>query len=201
MVTSKRTYAKTHIPGLLLPMPWTPQWATANPCSAGDPQTLIGKFVSCGLTGPFPWVLVHTRFCWCPQEWTLFPTVLWESFNEIPLAFRCPGDSQSLCQIPRLGSMMWGLEPSQQCENFFGIIVIQWVGCPPHRFGIWFCHDCVPPTILLLCPWILGIFFWWVLVSSGWWLFNSCDFGDLTGGADHKSFYITIFKREKMLCS
>ena len=173
-------------------MPWTPQWATANPCSAGDPQTLIGKFVSCGLTGPFPWVLVHTRFCWCPQEWTLFPTVLWESFNEIPLAFRCPGDSQSLCQIPRLGSMMWGLEPSQQCENFFGIIVIQWLGCPPHRFGIWFCRDCVPPTLLLLCPWILGIFFWWVLVSSGWWLFNSCDFGALSEDDEHMSFCSTI---------
>ena len=38
-----------------------------------------------------------------------------------------PGGSQSLCQIPRLGNLLWVLELSQQCENFFGIIVLQFV--------------------------------------------------------------------------
>ena len=35
--------------------------------------------------------------------------------NQIPLAFKVgfPGDSQSPGRIPRLGSLMWGLEPSQ----------------------------------------------------------------------------------------
>ena len=33
----------------------------------------------------------------------------------------------SLCQIPRLGSLMWGLEPSQKCENFSGNIILHYV--------------------------------------------------------------------------
>ena len=38
--------------------------------SSRDAWTLIGKSgsVSCGVTAPFSWVLVHTRFCLCPQE-------------------------------------------------------------------------------------------------------------------------------------
>ena len=39
------------------------------------------------------------------------------------------GGSQSLCQIPRLGNLLWALELLQQCEHFFGIIVLQFVGC------------------------------------------------------------------------
>ena len=81
-----------------------------------------------------------------------------------------------LCQIPRLGSMTWGSEPSQQWENFFGIIVLQFVGHPPGGHGIWFYRNCAPPTIslqLLLCLWMRGIFFWWVAVSSCRWWFNS----------------------------
>ena len=39
------------------------------------------------------------------------------------------GGSQSLCLIPRLGNLLWALEFLQQCENFFGIIVLQFVGC------------------------------------------------------------------------
>ena len=36
--------------------------------SAGDSWTLTGKsgWVSCGVTAPFSWVLVCTRFCLCP---------------------------------------------------------------------------------------------------------------------------------------
>ena len=37
-------------------------------------------------------------------------------------------NSQSLCQILRLGNLLWVLELSKQCENFFGIIVLQFVG-------------------------------------------------------------------------
>ena len=45
------------------------------------------------------------------------------------------GDSQSLCQIPRLGNLMCILEPSQQCENFFGIIFSSfWV---THLVALW----------------------------------------------------------------
>ena len=57
--------------------------------------------------------------------------VLWKFCNQIPLAFifKFPGDSQSFCQIPRLGNLLWALELLQQCENFLVIIVLQFVGC------------------------------------------------------------------------
>ena len=56
----------------------------------------------------------------------------------MPLAFQVifPRDSQSLGLIPRLGSLMWGLEPSQQWENFFDIIVPQFVGGQPGEYRI-----------------------------------------------------------------
>ena len=72
------------------------------------------------------------------------PPVLWKFCNQIPLAFkvRFPGDSQSFCQVSRLGSLTWGSKPSQQWENFFGVIVLQFVGHPPRGYGIWFYHNC-----------------------------------------------------------
>ena len=65
-------------------------------------------------------------------------SVLWKSNNQIPLVFkvRFPGDSQTLCQIPRLGSLMWGSQLSKQWENFFGIIVLQFVSHLPGRYGV-----------------------------------------------------------------
>ena len=42
--------------------------------SPGDSWTLMGQSgsVSCGVTAPFSWVLVHIRFCLCPRR-VLFP--------------------------------------------------------------------------------------------------------------------------------
>ena len=102
--------------------------------STGDSKTLTGKScsVSCGTTAPFSWVLVHTRFCFCPLRVSVSP-VLWKFCNQISLIFKVsfPGDSQSLCQIPKLGSLLWGLELSQECQNFFGVIALQFVDRPP----------------------------------------------------------------------
>ena len=84
--------------------------------SIGGPPTLAHSFDSYGVTVPLLWVLVHAKFCLCPPRLeSLFPSVLWKAYNKIPLVFkvRFPGDSQSLCQIPRLGSLTWGSEPSQ----------------------------------------------------------------------------------------
>ena len=66
--------------------------------------------------------------CVCPQE--SVSLVLWKFCNQIPLAFKVkfPGNSQSFSWIPRLGNLLWALEFSQPCENFFGIIVLQSVG-------------------------------------------------------------------------
>ena len=76
--------------------------------SAGDYWTLIGKSgsVSCGVTAPFSWVLMHTRFCLCLTK-VCFPH-LCKFCNQIQLASKVkfPGSSQSLCQIPRLGNLL-----------------------------------------------------------------------------------------------
>ena len=59
--------------------------------STGDPPTLAGHFgsVCCGVTAPFFWVFVCTRFCLCPPRLeSLFPPVLWKSYNQILLATR-----------------------------------------------------------------------------------------------------------------
>ena len=88
--------------------------------------TLTGRSgsVSCGVTAPLSWVLVHTRFCLCPPA-SVSP-VLCKLCNQISLTSKVkyPEGSQSFCQIPRLGSLLWVLELSQQCENLFGIIVL-----------------------------------------------------------------------------
>ena len=44
--------------------------------SARDSWTLMNKSgsVSCGITAPFSWVLVHTRFCLCPPR-VYFPVL------------------------------------------------------------------------------------------------------------------------------
>ena len=46
----------------------------------------------------------------CAFRESLFPPVLWKFCNQIPLYIkvRFPGDSQSLCQTPRLGSLKFG---------------------------------------------------------------------------------------------
>ena len=87
----------------------------------------------------FPLVLVHIWFCLFPPRASV-SRVLWKFSNQILLCFkvRFPGDFQSLWQIPWLESLKWGLELSQQCNNFFGIIVLQLVGHPPSRYGVWF---------------------------------------------------------------
>ena len=79
------------------------------------------------------------RFCLCPPGLeSLFPPFLWESRDQILLVFkvRFPEDSQALCQVPRLGSLTWGSKPSQYWEDFFVIIVLQFVGHPVGKYDI-----------------------------------------------------------------
>ena len=54
---------------------------------------------------------------------------MWKFCNQIPLVFKVnlPVGSQSFCSIPRLGNLLWAPELLQQCKNFFGIIVLQFV--------------------------------------------------------------------------
>ena len=137
LVTSKRVYAKGDLPRQLLPV--TPSLGEPVPTqsSIGDPPTLAGSFgsVSYAVTAPFLSVLVCSRFCLCPLRLELlFPQ---SCGNQILLAFKVRfAGNQFLCQIPRLGSLTWDSEPSQQWENFFGIISLQFVSGPSGGYGI-----------------------------------------------------------------
>ena len=65
VISAKRIYASTPcLPGLLLSVFLTLWQATT------DSQTLTGKSLSvfCGVTAPFSWILVHTKFCLCPPR-------------------------------------------------------------------------------------------------------------------------------------
>ena len=101
----------TLAPGLLCPVPLTLGQAIVEPC--------------------FHWRLLDThRHVWLSLLWghcsfllgsgghkvlfvplrVCFP-VLWKFCNQISLASKVkfPGGSQSLCRIPRLGSLLWAL--------------------------------------------------------------------------------------------
>ena len=73
---------------------------------------------------------------WCTQDFVCsfqeyVSVVLWKFCNQIPLAFKVkfPGVSPSLYWIFRLGSLLWALELLQKSKNFFGVNVLQFVGC------------------------------------------------------------------------
>ena len=181
-----RLYGRVNIPrglhqlDLLLPVSPSLWWAPADPglhrrTSSALTRTFWFSLLWGHCSFPLGLGACKISFVRSKTEVSVSP-VLWKFDNQIPLAFkvRFPQDFQSLCQIPRLGSLMLGSEPPQWRENFFGIIVLQFVGQSPGGHGVWFHHDCAPPTISLrlLCHWALGIFFWWVPAFSSQWLFR-----------------------------
>ena len=93
------------------------------------PETLEHSQVSL-LRGHCSFLLspVYTRFCFCPSRVSVSP-VMWKFCNQISLVIKVnlPGGSQSFCSISRLGNLLWAPELLQQCKNFFGIIVLQFV--------------------------------------------------------------------------
>ena len=111
------------------------------------------------------------------------------------------GNSSSCCRTPRLGSLMWGSEPSLQWVDFCGISVLQFVSHPPSSYGIWFYCDCAPPTIslqLLLCLWMCSIFFGkFQCLPVDDCSAVSCDSGTLTRGSESTSFYSTILNQSQ----
>ena len=93
---------------------------------------------------------------------------------------------------------MWGSEPSQQWENFFGITVLRFVGHPLDRYGILFYCDFTPSTCFLFvfgyevsclmgsqCPLVDGC-------STA-----SCNFGGLTEEDEGTSFDSAILNWKK----
>ena len=64
----------------------TMQQATADPSLCRRLWTLTGKCgsVSCRVTAPFSWILVHTRFCLCPPR-VYFPVLckFWQLYGGV----------------------------------------------------------------------------------------------------------------------
>ena len=204
MADSGRVQNKEYFLELLLPVSLSPQWATATPCLCRRPSNTSRSVWFSLLWGhcSFPRVLMHTLLCVCPPRVeSLFPPVLLKSCNQIPLAFKVwfSGNSSFHCQTPRLGSLIWGSEPSLQWVDFCGISVLQFVSHPPSGYGIWFYCACSPPTIslqLLLCPWMWGIFFGeFQCLPVDDCSAVSCDSGALTRGSEHTSFYSTVLNQ------
>ena len=93
--------------------------------STGDPPTPGGRSgsVACGVTAPFPWFFVHTKFCLCsPGVRSLFPLVLWKSCGlqgQIPWGFLVP------LQYPQAG------KPGVELSTFTAVGELLWYYCSP----------------------------------------------------------------------
>ena len=102
-------------------------WPTPPPETPGHSQANLAE----SLVGS----LLLSLGSWCAQglvcalQESVSP-VMWTFCNQIPLAFKVKflGGSQSICQIPRLGNLLRVLGLLQPCQNFFDIIVLQFVG-------------------------------------------------------------------------
>ena len=159
MVTSsKRTYAsRLCCPGLLLSVTLT--WRQGRP----SPPLRTPEHTQASLTQSLVGSLLLSSGFWCAQGFMCalqesVSPVLWKFCNQIPLTFkvRFHGNSQALCQMPRLGNLLWDLKHSQQCDNFFGIFFSLVYGSP----ALWLyigvngdqedlCHmPCLPGTLL-----------------------------------------------------
>ena len=101
-----------------MPPPETP-----GQSQKGLGQSLLGSL----LLPPGSWC---TQGFVCALQESVSPA-LWKFCNQIPLAskVKLPEGSQFLCQFLRLGNLLWALELPYQCENLFGRIVLQLVGC------------------------------------------------------------------------
>ena len=119
------------LPGPLLPVPLTPQQSTMDPHICQRLPNIHRQVWLSLLWGHCSFLMDPVHCFVCALQESLFPQSC--GISMIPLTFnvRFPGDSQSLCWIPRLESLLWCLELSQQWKTFFGIIVLQFVGHPP----------------------------------------------------------------------
>ena len=103
----------------------TLQQATVDHASEGDSDA--HRQVWLRLAGS----LLLSPGSWCAKGFVCalqesVSSVQWNFCHQVPLAFKVkfPGGFQCLCQIPRLGSLLWALALLQQYENFFGMTVL-----------------------------------------------------------------------------
>ena len=166
--------------------------------STRDLWTLTGKSrsVSCGVTAPFSWVLVHTRFYFCPSSFfcpssvQVLAALWWDKWWPPPrgLMPQAVWDPGLLYRVPAppVGHC-WPVPPQEMFKHSkAGLAQSVWWVLMHTRFwalqasleGTGFDSKCDfdPPTILmglLLFPWRWGIFFWWDPAFSCQWLLLS----------------------------
>ena len=146
--------------------------------STGDPPTLTGSFGSVfnGVTAPFLWVFVHTRFCLCPSRLeSHFP----QSCGSPIIKFCWPSASYSR-RIPSpfiesLGKHDIGI------QTLTAVWELLWYYCSP------ICGSLTRLVWDLILSWLypsyhltaaslsldIGYLFWWIPASFCQWLFNS----------------------------
>ena len=105
--------------------------------STGDSCTLTGKSgsVSCEVTAPFSWVLVHTRFCLCPpgvyfpvlcKFWLLYDGVNGDLLQEVCHTQVCFTQSPFPCGHPLMTHTSTGDSQTQFCLILCGVPESWW---------------------------------------------------------------------------
>ena len=133
--------------------------------------------VSCGVTAPFSWILMHARFCFCPPR-VCFPRLCVSSGSSMmglmvtssKRAYAIPKSAAPSALSPRQSTADPYLHRRYSntvlSQSLWGPWVLVWT-----RFvwALWASlagmgfdsnHEFAPPTILLgllLCPWTRGI--------------------------------------------
>ena len=175
---------------------------SASICKAGHCQSMplkdTLKHSQLGLAQS-PWEpLLLSYGPWSTQDYVcalqkfLYPPVLWRLCNQIQLTFeiRFPGDFQSLGWIPKLGSLMWGLEPLKQCEKMVLLFSSLWVTYPA---CIGFAFIIIVSLVPFCCGFsiVLGyrlsLFFFWLVP-----VYSYRSFGALAGEDKYMFFYSVI---------
>ena len=146
--------------------------------------------VSCGVTAPFPWVLVHTSFCLCPPRVEpLFPLPCGSPVIESYWPWKLDSLENP---NPFAGSLGWeAWHEAQNLHKSEGTSLVLLFS------RLWFIHlagmrfDFIMVIQLLLCLWTWGIFFGGFQHP----LVNGCsrpgyNLGALTG--DEHTSYSTI---------
>ena len=170
--------------------------------STGGPPTPAGSLgsVCCGVTALL-WVLVHAKFCLCPPRLeSLFPSVLWKAYNQIPLALK----ARSLgIPSPFVGSPGWetwcGVQNLHSSARTSLVLLFSnlWV---THLAGMGFDLIMIVPFLPSCC----GFFFVFACELSSFGFQHppvngcstaSCNFGSLPGGEERTSFYSAILNR------
>ena len=179
MTDSGRAHAKEYFPELLLSVSLPHGEPQPPPASAADPPTLAGTSGSVSMGSPLLPLGpdVHPTLCVPSKSGVSASPSPVEVLQSNPLGFKvwCSRNSSSHCRTPRWGSLMWGSEPSLQWVDFCSISVLQCESLTQQLWDLILLWLRPSYHLIVASPLSLdvGYLFWWVPVSSCWWLSSS----------------------------